>query len=178
MKKLLLILFVSLSMGIIAQGQLFVGGNVNFNTQGGVVKDVPESGSTTSVDKGRLTNFAFNPQIGMFLSDNLAVGVGLIFESSVDSDDDYKDSEMSLGLVPFVRYYIADFNKIRVYTTTSLGISSGSSKITNSGTTVEGPKSTKVSFNISPAASYSLSNKIDLEVGVAFYGHGIYNEYI
>lgn len=157
-------------MGLFAQGQLFVGGNVNFNTSGGVVKDIPESGSTTSVDKGTSTNFTFNPQIGMFLSDNLAVGVGLIFESSVDSDDDYKESETSLGLAPFARYYIADFNKLRVYTTTSLSISSSSSKVTNSGTTIEGPKSTTVSFNIAPAASYALSNNIDLEVGLHFMG--------
>lgn len=176
MKKSLFILLVCLFLGIFAHGQLFVGGSFNFNTKGGTVKDIPASGSTTSVDLGKITEFGLNPQIGMFMSDNLAVGVGLIFESNIESDADNKDSETSIGLAPFVRYYFADFNKFHLFATASMSISSASSKESSGGTTIEGPKSNVISLNLAPSVSYSLTDNLDLEVGLHFMDVGFTSE--
>ncbi|MBN1769457.1 MAG: hypothetical protein JXR50_10695 [Prolixibacteraceae bacterium] len=172
MKKSLFVLLALLVLSVFAHGQLFVGGSFNYNTKGGTMKNIPESGSTTTVDLEKVTEFAFNPQVGMFMADNLAVGVGLIYESLSTSDGDNKDSETSIGLAPFARYYFADFNKFRMFATATLAISSGSSKETSSGTTIEGPKSSVISLNLAPTVSYSLTKNIELEVGLHFMDVG------
>ena len=82
----------SLSAQTVGQGAWMLGGDAGFTSQ--KIKDV--DGSTTTL--------FLNPNIGYFIADDLAIGLGIGFTSI--SDDDVDVSLFGLG--PFVRYYFVD----------------------------------------------------------------------
>lgn len=82
------------------------GGNFNFQ------KDGKDSGFS-----GMLT-----PTVGVFVADNLAVGASLPFGySRYKSSDLFRRRELSLGLLPWLRYYIPSESRHRIFGELSAG---------------------------------------------------------
>lgn len=76
----------------IDQGTWMIGGSAGFSST--KIKNVDDA--TTSLD--------LSPKLGLFIIDDLAVGLGLSFHSTSSGGT----SNSSFGLGPFARYYITD----------------------------------------------------------------------
>ena|SRR5688572_15241484 len=87
-----LIMSQMVSAQVVGQGAWMVGGSAGF--QSFKFKDADES--TTIID--------FSPNLGYFIADDLAIGLGLNV-TSISSDG---ESFTDFGLGPFVRFYFAD----------------------------------------------------------------------
>jgi outer membrane protein len=173
MKKIVLILSLSFTVSILTQAQTFIGGSFSFDKDGGVTKTTPTNGTTTTTDNTKTTDFSMNPQLGFFMSEKIAAGIGINFghEKSIFPNSN-EDVINSFGIAPFMRYYFADFNNFRMFATTTLGFNTSSEKNTVSGTTTDGPKINTIGLSIQPSVSYAASEKIHLEAGLNFMNFG------
>lgn len=107
MKKTLLVLAAMFSAVFVQaqteQGSMIVGGDISLDFQTNKV----ESGGN-SVDVGKTNTIEFSPQFGYFISDGLAVGAEVLYQSITFKPDgggnDTKASVVALG--PFVKYYL------------------------------------------------------------------------
>lgn len=115
MKKILLVAFVAMAMGVNAQieaGKLMIGGSLGFSTSGGSTENTV-GGTTVTTEGAKGFNFNFLPQVGYFLNENMAFGAGLGYEFSKTSwksdfmgeDRDYYSKEGIMNFAPFARYY-------------------------------------------------------------------------
>lgn len=99
MKKLLLSLAIVMcaSVGVKAQGNIWVGGSLGVN-------------STKTDGSDRTTGYAIMPEIGMGLTDNLGIGIQLGYghgETNVENilgGGFYKEKFDKVRVQPFVRY--------------------------------------------------------------------------
>ena len=160
---LLLVSFFMLSM-VTGKAQLFVGGNLSFSHQGGSY----EVGST-STDKTKTTSLGFYPKAGYFLNDQFAVGaqLGLALSSTkTPGTPEVINSSSTIGLTPFVRYYVLQMDKFSIFGQGQLGFSLGSQKTKSGGTTTKGPKTTTVSLGVFPGVAYDASDNLSLEIQI------------
>ncbi len=91
----------------VEQGTWMIGGSAGFSST--KVKNVPAS-----------TNLDLSPKLGLFIIDDLAVGIGISFKST--SSDGSSNSTFGLG--PFARYYLT--NPIFVQGGVDLGLEDNS----------------------------------------------------
>ena len=133
MKKLVLSLVAVAAFGFTANAQEkekptfgFQEGNVmiegSFQIQDQVVKD------SNSGFKTKTTHYTFNPKIGYFLSDKVAVGASLGFgKGSVESDAigaDITGTKLYAGA--FARYYFLELgNRFKTYAEVGVGYQEG-----------------------------------------------------
>ncbi|HEX8060646.1 MAG TPA: hypothetical protein VF473_06895, partial [Cyclobacteriaceae bacterium] len=108
MKRIVIVLALAMiSSGAFAQfnkGRYLVGGSLGFQTHANKAK----AGSTTTTGS-HTTDFSLSPDAGYFIIDNLAVGAALDLGISSTKDSGSnpgKTSNTSIGLSPFVRYYL------------------------------------------------------------------------
>lgn len=117
MKKLVMIaifgLLTSAAMAQTSAGNMMIGGGFRFGS----------STQETGADDLKSSNFGISPTFGYFISDNLAVGVNVGYNSFNYSND---DKQTSFNFGPFVRYYkfIAD-DKFAFTVDAGFGIGSG-----------------------------------------------------
>ena len=123
MKRLLIstIGLIAISIGFlnaqINQGRILVGVSSTLSSMSSGSSDILRFGYSTTKSKSdtdgsenqdKSVSIYFNPKVGYFVTDNLAIGLDLNvgFSSSkyVEDDDKYSYSMLSVG--PFVRYYI------------------------------------------------------------------------
>ena len=108
MKKIVLLLIaIIISTGAFSQfnkGRILVGGNLGFNSTTSKTK----IGSNSSTTNEKSIMFSFTPQIGYFIIDNLAAGVGLnlSFSKVTPTADIFGEQNTSIQFQPFIRYYI------------------------------------------------------------------------
>jgi opacity protein-like surface antigen len=164
--KNLKILFVSCLFCIFAglEAQVFVGGNLGLNSNGGSTKV-----GTTTTDKTKYFSFNINPMAGYFLSDKLSVGAMLNFGSSkqtIPGTPEEVNTTTSFGLTPFARYYPLTFQRFSVFGEATIGISNSNQKNKTGATTNQGPKTTNLGFSVYPGIEYALSDKIHLETSI------------
>jgi|WetSurMetagenome_2_1015567.scaffolds.fasta_scaffold00921_7 outer membrane protein len=165
---ILIALFSFLCAGLSAQ--TFVGGSFRINASGNKTSD----GSSTSQGP---TTFGVNitPTIGRFVSEKVAIGVGLNFEytdSKTHGSLETESVSTTTGVSPFLRYYAFKTGKFSIFGQANIGASLGSSKATVGGTTNDGPKNTNLYFNIFPGMSYDITEKISLETSLGFLSAG------
>lgn len=164
--KRTIVFLVSVFMLSLVSGkaQLFVGGNLSLSHQGGSY----EVGST-STDKTKTTSFGFYPKAGYFLSDQFAVGAQLgiaLSNSKTPGTPETVNSSSTIGLTPFVRYYVLQMDKFSIFGQGHLGLSLGSQKTKSGNTTTKGPKTTTVSLGIFPGVAYDVSDNLSLEIQI------------
>jgi len=144
----------------VGKGAWMVGGSAGFSVQ--KFKDADES----------TTFIGLNPTLGYFIADDLAIGLGIGFNSV--SFDGNSSSTFNLG--PFVRYYVTDPIFIQVGANlgldegagTSFGAQVGYSWFLNNGVAIE-PALFFTSFgNDGDALDYSV---FGLSVGVQAFAH-------
>lgn len=171
--KLFFALALVLSMVSAANAQLFVGGSFNFSSE------MPKTtvGSTTT-DGVRSTNFTLAPSVGYFMSDKIAVGasVGYVLNRSRwtnIADDEVINNRSMFELAPFARYYALQMGSVSVFAqgTLSLGFGSETRKI--DGTKNDLASIFAFGFNVAPAISYDLGEKLSLEarLGGLYFQH-------
>lgn len=170
MKKLTfltLLFFVTVGM---AHAQYFVGGNFSFNTSGGKVDD-----GTTETDKTSNMDFSFNPEAGIFLSEDLAAGAELNFfidREKTPGDPEVIDKTTGFGISPFVRYYALQMGKFSIFGQGSLNLSTYSSKTETGGTTTDGPTYNNIGLNVYPGVAFKVSEKVELEANINAFNFG------
>lgn len=107
MKKIVTaIAFVLLCSGAYAQfnqGRILAGGSVGFQSQ--TVKREVNGASNTA---GKYNQINFNPKVGYFVIDNLAVGLGVDLASATFKAEgsNNKNTQSAFTVTPFVRYYL------------------------------------------------------------------------
>lgn len=165
MKKFLFSGVLILLSTSISFAQLFVGGSFNISTSGGTEKI-----SNVSVDKQSTIDFNLNPKVGFFINSNMAVGANIslgLMRTNNNSNPEVISTTTSFGLSPFIRYYFMELGQLSLFGEGNIIIEGKKTKIKSNAVTVDGPKSKNFGLNVLPAASYKLSDKIEIE---AFLG--------
>ena len=154
----------------VANGQLFVGGSVGFNTSGGSTET-----NGVTVDHQTNTNFSFSPSVGYFLTDKFAVGGSLSLLTNrvvTPGNTETVDVQRTFGISPFVRYYAYRLNKFSIFGTGYLGLGWNTQKSTTGPITTTDPTTTMFRFGVTPSVSYDLTDKISLEAGINLLSMG------
>jgi hypothetical protein len=170
MKKIIFTLAIA-SFALTSQAQIFVGGSVGFNTNGGKFK--PESGDNTK--SPRSTAFNISPTVGYQYSEKIAFGARINFDNNktkVFGDKDRVTSTTTMGLELFGQYNFLEFNKVFVYADAGLGFSRSSGKTKEGSVSVKGNPTTSIGLNIKPVLGYNLNEHITLLAELQFMGFG------
>jgi len=178
MKKTLTLIFVAaMSLSAFAEG--FVGGSLNIGYQG---SDATKKADDYVMNSGSFT-FGLSPYVGWKVSDKFAAGFGVAYNASVTSQKqktrivdevvttiNSKDVYNGFSVSPFVRYYFYSVKKFNFYLQGTVGLGYGNTKstdynvLTDETTVTKGNGVLNFNINIVPAISYSLTDKIDLEM--------------
>lgn len=147
------------------QGKFIVGGNVSYSTS-----KSDAAGAKSS------HNFSIVPNVGYFVSDNIAVGTGIGYESNkLDRASEVGKSE-AFVVSPFGRYYVPVADKFKFFGQLSVPMAFGNTKETDEQLKV-GDKtgsSTSIGVALAPGFAYFPSSKI----GIEFALNGVsYNHY-
>ncbi len=171
MKKILMTIaaaFVATAMN----AQFYVGGSLGFNS-GKTTNEVSVAGTTTSTDS-KATTFTIAPEVGMMLSDNMAIGVSLGFgtgKTEPTSSTTIKSNEFEIA--PYFRYIFAKWGDVSLFADAQFAVATGKDKteVTSGGTTTSTEiKNNGLSFSVAPGISYQASEKVNF---VAKLGNGL-----
>lgn len=162
MKKVLFLIFVTtFSSAIYSQstvegfskGSLFAGGQVSFSSE--------------KFDENEARGFSFNPRIGYFLSNNLAVGVNVGFATSKEEQGVVIKSDFSsTSFGVFGRYYFTPANKFSVFGNLGANYSTTTNKTLNPDLKING-----FGVSLSPGINYFISKKIAIETSIGLLSY-------
>jgi hypothetical protein len=143
--------------------QVLVGGNLSFNSSS---NNSDNNGTSPTSIKDANYNFNFLPYAGKYLSENIILGAELNISfsgSTVDANNVENITKYStIGIAPFLRYYVVTWNKFSLFTQGQLGIDLTNSIRKSAGVTWDKPKSTRLYFKVYPGISYDINNKFSL----------------
>lgn len=166
MKKTILILSVFLMAAFtvnaqIEAGNISVGGAVNISSNSSKYK----TGSNTS-DGPKSSQFTIGPQIGYFISDNISIGAGLAFQSSVSHNaaGNVKTVRNNFHFSPFGRYHIPLSEKFYAFGEAKLNFGFGSAKQKNDGDTNKTADVSTLGLAVSPGIIFFPSERIGIEL--------------
>lgn len=163
MKKTILFLGI-LFFTTFTHAQIFIGGGLGFNTQSGSMTRADDNNSS-KIEGPTITRFHIAPFVGYNLSEKLAIGLELGFNTNkTKSNQDPVDITSYTGwnVSPFARYYFLKFNKLLLYGQGNINAMGTNSKITKGNITAEQPTTFSFGLNLFPAVQYNLSNRISL----------------
>lgn len=143
-----------------AKGNVIVEGNIGFNSEND--KNAEEKSSS----------FGINPKAGYFVTDKIAVGLSLGFNTTKEEDyaagSESVDKTNSFDIGVFGRYYFLELGKrFKTYAEVGLGYGTSRDETEVGGTTTKGPKVNTLGINAGIGANYFLTEKIALNVGLA-----------
>jgi hypothetical protein len=171
MKKVLLTLgfigAVAIANAQISKGTIMLGGTLDFSSSGGSTK-----GGGVTVDKAGSSSFTIAPMGAYYLTDNIAIGLGIGYGMTSSGPDTMETTGSSFAIGPMVRYNMPLADKFGAFVQAGLSISSGSSSTKAGTVTVDGPKTSGMDFAIEPGLLYFISDRIAIE---ATYGRIGYN---
>lgn len=185
MRKLLLfvvIIFMSwASQAQIEKGKFLLSGGIQFSNTTEKF-EIKTSGRTEKKDGDKITRLGLNLDGGAFISNNIALGIGLGYaiykESWVESNiDEYINTNWSLSISPFLRLYKPYNEKVSFYGEFTLGLGLGEYI-----ETVKKGSATKediidyyaTDIGFIPGFTYMFSEKIALEMRFGFIGYSSY----
>ena len=147
------------------QGKFIVGGNVSYST------------SKTDAEGAKSShNFSIVPNVGYFVSDNIAVGTGIGYLSNKADEASLTGKNEAFVVSPFGRYYVPIADKFKFFGQLSVPMAFGNTKETDEQLKV-GDKtgsSTSIGVALAPGFAYFPSSKI----GIEFALNGVsYNHY-
>lgn len=168
-KVLTLAVFVFMAI-CVTNAQNFVGGSINFSTSG------QNNSANGPANDTHSTSFTFNPKGGVYLSNDMLLGlqlsVGVSRNSNGSGNSEVVTKSSSFGLAPFVRYHAVRFNKFSVFAQGQVGLGFGATETESNGISVKGPKSTSFYFSVFPGVAYDLSEKFALEASINVFNFG------
>ncbi|ERJ60844.1 outer membrane beta-barrel protein [Sphingobacterium paucimobilis] len=161
MKKFLLTLTAVAGLTVASQAQEFGFEKGNFIVEGNL-------GFTNKDVKGekiKNTTFNFNPQVGYFVTDKIAVGVfakvGTTNKDQYAEDKDIQNKTNTFDIGAFGRYYFLEVgSRFKTYTELAVGYESDNSKTVTAGTSVKDPKVSGFGANAGIGATFFLTDKI------------------
>ena len=161
-RVILIALFSSFCLSLNAQ--VFIGGSIQFMSS-----NEKAEYKNTILSKESVMGLAFSPNVGVFLSDNVALGIELDLmtitgKSGISNEITYKES--AIGLSPYFRYYAWNWNKFSVFGQGNVGFSLSKSTSELGSTITKGPKETNFYIMFVPGLSYDLTDKFALETSI------------
>jgi hypothetical protein len=161
--RICLIVLVSL-FAISLKGQVFVGGNFGFNSASNKSQD-----GATITYKDSNYRFSLSPFGGIFLSEKFALGIELDLslngsKAGVNIVSSTKSS--SVGLSPFVRYYVIKWNNLSLFGQGNIGAEFTWGSLKTGGATDNSPKNTRLYFSVYPGLAYDITDKISLQTSI------------
>ena len=166
---ILIVIFVLFPF--ILNAQVFLGGNFGLNISGGNIDN-----GTITTDKPSTVSFNISPMVGKFLSEKVAVGALVDFTYSQTNNNgtpEVINSNSSIGITPFLRYYALRMDKFSVFGQGNVGFSYSGSMSKVNGTSTDGPKTTALSLTVMPGLAYDLTSKLSLETNLNFLNFGL-----
>lgn len=166
MKKILLVLALSLAVtGSYAQkGDWYIGTSnlgLGYNTMEigspvtGIIYD--KNGDT------KTTLWGLAPEVGYFVSDRVAIGLGLFYNHQTVKLDGVKEKTSVFGFNPYVRYHICASNRLTFYLQGGFDLASLDPD--------EGSSSTYWGVGINPGVAYRMSDKFTLTAAFGYLGY-------
>jgi outer membrane protein len=146
----------------VEQGKILIGGSSNLrfssNTMSSEVVGVEDSDSQL-----KTSEFSFEPQVGYFVIDGLAVGIDLSYISSKSKwgDMDWSDPSTALGIGLFGKYYVGDTN-IKPFAQANIGFMSISYGDDDT------DKYSGLAFGGVLGAAYFINEYVGLEMGIGY----------
>src|SRR5690606_973837 len=136
------------------KGKFIVGGNVSYST------------TKSDADNAKASHdFSIVPNVGYFVSDNIAVGTGIGYLSSKASTANPIGKQEAFVVSPFGRYYTPVAEKFKFFGQLSVPMAFGSTKAIDGDLKV-GDKSsdyTSIGVALSPGFAFYPSSKIGIE---------------
>ncbi|MHB1276893.1 MAG: outer membrane beta-barrel protein [Bacteroidia bacterium] len=179
MKKTLLVIVMAFigqqSMGQVQAGSIFVTGFGSIYTESGQTS-ATIGGTTTTVDNDKFSGGSLGLGGGYFLTDNIAVGLGVSLTGDKWTPADTSDPELKtkgFGIGVFARYYVPMSDNFFFFGQLSYNMMTASSIRTTQGTTVtetEGPKMSTNMIGISPGFTFFPTENIGLDLTFGFLG--------
>lgn len=173
--RTILVLLITLSLSLAAHetanaqtGTVFAGGGIGFSSQ----SDKLEGTAFEDFEESVIT-FSVTPSIGYYVTDDLAVGLGLGFESSSleDEVDDIEQSRSVFFIAPFARYVseVTESMKLFGQFGVTYGFGTGEEE-TPGGNTIES-EVTLIEVGIHPGLTFFLSESWAIEPTFGFLGY-------
>ena len=172
MKKIIIGLITALavtsSFAQFEKGRILAGGSVGFSTHTYKVES-----NTTKITTGKSTSLSFNPKVGYFIIDKLALGVGLNIMTSTDKDSRSSDksTSSSVSIDPFVRYYLNP----GIFFQGAFGVGSNNYKETNGNTTTT-TKFNATNWSISTGYAIFLNDYVAIEPSIGYQSYANKNK--
>lgn len=134
-----------------AEGDVIVEGNLGFNS---------ENDKNTEIETSA---FEFNPKVGYFLSDDLAVGVQLMLDTDKETDGmaDTETKTTTFGAGVFARYYFLDLGKrFKTYGEFGVGFDSAKTEVEVPGVDVDDFKTNGIEAGLGLGLNYFVKENI------------------
>lgn len=147
------------------KGKFIIGGNASYST------------SKSDADNAKAShNFSIVPNVGYFVSENIAVGTGIGYQSSKASIASPIGKQEAFVVAPFGRYYTPVADKFKFFGHLSVPMAFGTTKATDSDLKVgdKNYNSTSIGVALSPGFAFYPSSKIGIEF--AFNGISYNNQ--
>ncbi|MBL1408014.1 outer membrane beta-barrel protein [Sphingobacterium faecale] len=168
MKKILLTLTAVAGLTVASQAQEFGFGKTDLIVEGNIGFGKTDNKNT----EVKVSGFKFNPKVGYFVTDKIAVGINLIVNDSVTNN--YKENAEkkvktnSFGAGVFGRYYFLEVgSRFKTYAELNVDYTGSKGEVTTSGTTVKGDKTNTFGVNAGIGANYFLTEKIAVNFAFA-----------
>jgi opacity protein-like surface antigen len=173
-KSFLSIVFLVIIAPCFINAQFFTGGNIGLSTTGGT-----QDYGNGSQDKTSYLSLDFGPMAGYFLSDKMAAGARIIVSldkittpPTSPGGDEMVNTETTMGIVPFMRYYAVQADKFSLFGQAQGSITMGKEKTKTGSTEADGPKTTSIGINIFPGVAFDVSDRIALEAHINLFSFG------
>lgn len=148
-----------------SKGNIMLEGNIRFSAD----KDT-DSFNGNDIEEDKTSSFAFNPKVGYFLTNKVALGVEVLVASNNSENTQFgspnvvtENKANGFGAGVFARYYFLDLGQ-RFKTYAEAGLGFGSTK--NETNSVETSNSTNVGFGIDLGINYFLTPKFAINFGL------------
>ena len=178
MKKLFLIIAIAVSVvGAKAQeGTWYLGlggvspfGGIESNLGTGVsLSPMTGFSSLTLKDDYKVTNFGIAPEVGYFINDQIAVGLGLFFTGSTyspDVDGATDTKYTTFGFNPYVRYHFLAKGDFKAYGQFNVAYASAKPD-------TDGAKALNAfEVNVVPGVAYSLTDNVAINATFGSLGY-------
>ena len=149
-----------------SKGNVILEGNLSFSSN-----TETNSDSTGDLDETKTSSINFNPKVGYFFSDKLALGVELGIGSAKNEETIFgspnvvtEDTGSLFGAGVFARYYFLDLGE-RFKTYAEAGLGFGSTTFETNG--VETQKDSGFGLNFDLGMNYFVTEKMAINFGLA-----------
>ena len=174
MKKIT-ITMVLIAFTVMAQAQIFLGGELGFNTSGS--KFVPKDGD--EVKAPRTSSFTIAPMAAYQLNEKLAVGARIGFQRESETrfkfmggNDDLKNFTTGFDFGIFAQYTCLQFGKFSVLTEAGFAFGTANGKSRIGSNTTDLWKENSINIEIKPILAFDLNDRIRLTCQLNFLALG------